>query len=104
VLIYSQYENITHTAVSFGKKGISRQQVAKRAVKDVNQFQESGAVVDEHLADQLLIPMALAGKGSFITTQPTDHTLTNCHVIKQFLDIDFDISQINDTLWKISVE
>ena len=45
---------------------------------------------------------ALAGKGVFSTTKPSGHTLTNCHIIKQFLDRDFTIKEIKDNLWKIS--
>jgi len=102
LFIYSVYEKVTHVATSFGQKGVSRHQVARNAIKDAKVFEESGAVVDEHLADQLLIPIALAGKGAFITTKPSDHTLTNCEVIKQFLDIDFKIEEIDNDLWKIS--
>ena len=40
--------------------------------------------MDEHLADQLLLPLALAGGGSFTTTKPSLHTWTNIAVIAAF--------------------
>jgi RNA 3'-terminal phosphate cyclase (ATP) len=41
--------------------------------------------VDEHLADQLLLPLALAGGGSFATGQVSDHLRSNALVIETFL-------------------
>ncbi len=58
--------------------------------------------VCEHLADQLLIPMALAGCGAFVTTEPTLHTLTNMAVIEQFLPVRFTSSS-DEHRWRIEV-
>jgi RNA 3'-terminal phosphate cyclase (ATP) len=44
--------------------------------------------VGEHLADQLLIPLALAGRGSFLTLQLSSHVRTNMEVIKRFLPVE----------------
>jgi len=45
-----------------------------------------GEVTDPHLADQLLLPMALApGSSSMTTTRVTEHLLTNRWVVEQFL-------------------
>jgi RNA 3'-terminal phosphate cyclase (ATP) len=43
--------------------------------------------VGEHLADQLALPMALAGGGSFTTGQPSSHLTTNLAVIERFLPL-----------------
>ena len=48
----------------------------------------------EHLADQLLIPLALAARGrdsggTFRAVPPTRHTTTNAEVIGRFLDVRF---------------
>ena len=40
-----------------------------------------------HLADQLLVPMALAGGGVFRTVAPTPHTQTQLELIPRFLDV-----------------
>jgi RNA 3'-terminal phosphate cyclase (ATP) len=45
--------------------------------------------VGSHLADQLLLPLALAGSGSFRTQTPTQHTTTNVNVIQKFLPVHF---------------
>jgi RNA 3'-terminal phosphate cyclase (ATP) len=48
--------------------------------------------VGEHLADQLLVPMALAGAGAFVSLPPTQHALTNAEVIRKFLDVRIEIT------------
>jgi RNA 3'-terminal phosphate cyclase (ATP) len=40
--------------------------------------------VGPYLADQLLLPLAIAG-GVFVTRRPTAHTLTNLETIRSFL-------------------
>ena len=39
-----------------------------------------------YLADQLLLPFALAGGGSFTTVKPSQHSLTAAAVIERFLE------------------
>jgi RNA 3'-terminal phosphate cyclase (ATP) len=59
--------------------------------------------VDEHLADQLLIPMALAGGGSFRTTKPSLHTTTNAGVIQRFLPVPIRVEQESELTWRVRV-
>ncbi len=87
----------------FGELGVSRRKVAHIASVGANRFVKSQAAVDEHLADQILIPMALAGGGSFTTTEPSLHTKTNLQVIKLFLPVDFSITRLDEQLWKIEL-
>ena len=47
-----------------------------------------------HLADQLLLPLALAGSGSFRALPLSRHTKTNIEVIRRFLDV--PISVVDD--------
>lgn len=84
-----------------GELGISAEKVAKRAVGRLRKFLNSSANVEGHLADQLLLPMVLANNGSFTTTQPSLHALTNIMVIEQFGIKGFKVEQVNNTLWRI---
>jgi RNA 3'-terminal phosphate cyclase (ATP) len=59
--------------------------------------------VDERLADQLLIPMALAGGGSFRTTKPSLHTTTNAEVIHRFVSLPIRIEQEAGLVWRVDV-
>ncbi|MBI5851813.1 MAG: RNA 3'-terminal phosphate cyclase, partial [Planctomycetes bacterium] len=56
-----------------------------------------------HLADQLLLPMALAGGGSFRTTRPTTHTTTNARVIEVFLPLRIEMVDEGAGTWRIAV-
>ena len=47
--------------------------------------------------------LALAGGGSFTTTEPSLHTTTNLQVIEKFLPVKSSVSQINEKLWKIEI-
>ena len=43
----------------------------------------------EHLADQLLLPFALAGGGAFTAEKLNLHSRTNMEVIRLFLPVEF---------------
>ena len=79
-----EYENGTALIAQFGQKGVSAEQVAKRLAKQMKAFAASSAMVDHHLADQLLLPLAMAKGGSFSTLRPSLHTTTNAEVIRRF--------------------
>lgn len=66
---------------------------AADACNEAERYLRAGVPVGIHLADQLLIPMALGGGGSFRTLQPTAHTLTNAEVIRKFLAVPIRLEQ-----------
>jgi RNA 3'-terminal phosphate cyclase (ATP) len=72
--------------------------------KDVERYLTSEVPVGEHLADQLLLPMALAGGGSFVTMPLSQHALTNIEVIKQFLPADVKVTPANDPAVLVEVQ
>jgi RNA 3'-terminal phosphate cyclase (ATP) len=82
--------NVTEVIAGFGERGVAAESVAESAVKELRRYVAAGVPVGKYLADQLLIPIALAGGGSFRTLVPTRHTLTNIEVIKKFLDIEIN--------------
>lgn len=96
----------THSSIFevVGELGVSAERVAKRAAGRVNKFIHAQAAVEEYLADQLLLLIALAGSGKFTTTKPSLHTTTNIDVIKQILGKEIVVNQLTDTLWGTSLE
>ena len=96
-------EHITEVFTGFGEKGVSAEKVAKRAVKSVQEYLTLNVPVGRHLADQLLIPMALAGGGKFRTLSPTKHTTTNAEIIKKFMDVDIAINEYDQNRWEIKL-
>ena len=104
VLLWLEFERTTAFFTGFGALGVSRKQVARQAVDAANAFFATRAAVEEHLADQLLIPMALAGRGAFTTDALSSHTRTNLEVIRKFLPLEVRLSQQEKRLWKIELE
>ena len=68
----------------FGEKGVPAEAVAERAAEGARVYLAASAPVDEHLADQLLLPMALGSGGSFIARTVTPHLHSNAVVIERF--------------------
>ncbi len=83
------YKNITERVTTFGERGKSSERVAAEVAKNIQNYLSSGAVVGRHLADQLLIPMALAGNSQFQTSATTNHIKTNIQTIESFLPVKF---------------
>jgi RNA 3'-terminal phosphate cyclase (ATP) len=59
--------------------------------------------VGVHLADQLLLPLALAGGGTLRTVKPSTHTLTNADVIRRFVDVSIVVEQERDDAYRVTV-
>ncbi len=103
VMIELEYANITEIFTSFGEKNTRAEAVAERAAKEAKEYLKTDAAVGEHLADQLLLPMALGEGGSFTTAKPSLHTMTNIEVIKKFLEVEIVATNVTDKVWKVEV-
>ena len=79
---------------ALGKRGKPAEQVGAEAAKQFRKFLDSRAAIDEHLADQLLIYLAIAeGISEFTTPEITQHLRTNAWVIKQFLPVEVEFGK-----------
>jgi RNA 3'-terminal phosphate cyclase (ATP) len=77
---------------ALGAKGKPAEKVADEAAEAFLTVRERRAAVDRHLADQIVLYLALAkGPSSFITPEITLHLLTNLWVIEQFLGPRFEV-------------
>lgn len=80
-----EHEHVTEMFTGHGRAGVRGEDVAVEAAQAVSAYLAGPAPVGPHLADQLLLPMALGAGGRFVTVTPTPHTLTNIAVIEAFL-------------------
>jgi RNA 3'-terminal phosphate cyclase (ATP) len=87
LLVTLEHEHLTEVFSAIGEKSLRAEAVAKKVVQETREYIVSGAAVGEHLADQLLLPMALAGGGSFTTASVSQHAITNAEVISRFLPV-----------------
>lgn len=74
-----------------GAFGVTSEEVAVKVARQVEKYMASEAAVGPHLADQLLMPLALTRGGRFTTLRPTPHTRSNIAVIEQFLPVEITI-------------
>jgi RNA 3'-terminal phosphate cyclase (ATP) len=72
---------------SHGERGLRAETVAGRACDEAEAYLAADVPVGEHLADQLLLPMAVAGGGRFRCTPLSLHATTNIDTIRRFLEV-----------------
>ena len=78
---------------ALGRRGLPAEQVAEMAVAECLAFIENRVAVGPFLADQLLLPGALAhGRTSFTTNRLTRHIVTNAALLRRWLDINIEIT------------
>ena len=94
---------VTEVITGFGIKGVTAEEVASRACDEAAAYLSAGVPVGTHLADQLLLPMALAGGGLFRTQTPSAHTMTNAEVIGRFLDRPISITHEGGPVYRVAV-
>ncbi|MFM9886365.1 MAG: RNA 3'-terminal phosphate cyclase [Burkholderiales bacterium] len=102
-----QYHNVSELFTSFGEKGVSAEQVATALAKQVKAFLVSDGALGPHLADQWMLPLALAvaaqgGEAVFTCTEMTQHAKTNTGVIEKFLPVRFDVAPTGKA-WRLVV-
>ena len=77
-----------------GARGKPMEVVAQEACADFLRWWQSDAACDEHLADQLVLPMALAaGESNWTAPVATDHLHTVLSIAAQFLQIEYEIRE-----------
>ncbi|WP_178379595.1 RNA 3'-terminal phosphate cyclase [Fischerella major] len=85
LFLTAEYENSLAGFSALGRLGLPAEKVAQMACEELLKFHQTGAVVDEHLADQLLLPAALASeKSEYHVAEVSTHLTTNAWVIEQF--------------------
>ncbi len=96
-------DGLTEIFTGFGSRGVHADAVVDAAFTEWRQWDQSGIPVGEHLADQLLLPMALAKTGAFVTGKLSGHSLTNMEVINSFLPINFAVTEVDRHQWRVDV-
>lgn len=85
LFLLADYETLPASFSGFGRRGKPAEVVAEDAVSALLDHHRSGAAVEPHLSDQLLLPLSFAaGPSSFMVARPTRHLMTNAWTIQQF--------------------
>jgi len=93
IFLIAEYEHSVAGFTAYGQKGLPSERVADSVCHDLIAYHRSNAATDMHLADQLVLPTALAtGESRWTTCRVTQHLLTNAWVVRQFLDVPINIT------------
>jgi RNA 3'-terminal phosphate cyclase (ATP) len=85
LFLTAEYEHMSAGFNAFGARGKSSETVADEAAAALLRHLRCGAALDVHLADQALLPLALAcAPSTFTCERVTRHLETNAWVIRQF--------------------
>ncbi|MGK0360471.1 MAG: RNA 3'-terminal phosphate cyclase (ATP) [Bradymonadia bacterium] len=103
LFIEVETEHVTAVFTGFGRKRMRAEQVAVETADEAKRWLAHGAPVGEHLADQLMLPLALAGGGGFTTGPPSLHATTQIETLGLFLDVPMRFEQADDRQWRFEV-
>jgi RNA 3'-phosphate cyclase len=101
ITLWSQSKNsiLGHTAL--GEKGVPSEKIGEDAANGLLREIAMGSTLDPYACDQLLPYMAIAaetGPSTCLVREVSGHAHTNMWLIKQFFDVQFDITKINDVV------
>ena len=74
LLIEAEFEGGREISVGFAERGVRAEKVSALAVREMERFLAAEVPVGVCLADQLMIPFALAGEGRFRTLSLSQHS------------------------------
>ncbi len=103
VLAFCRAAHVTEVFSAFGRRRVTAEAVGTELAEAVATWRARDVPVGEHLADQLLLPIALAGEGAFVTGPPSLHTTTQIDVIAQFLGRRFTIRELGQERYRASL-
>jgi RNA 3'-terminal phosphate cyclase (ATP) len=85
VFLVAEYKELPASFSAYGRLGKPSESVADEAITVFRTHHASEAAIELHLADQLLLPLAIATDASLFTVvRPTGHLMTNAWTIDQF--------------------
>lgn len=87
-------------ASCLGERSKRAEEVGKVAAEDLLKEINSKAAVDKHLADNL-VPFLGLIKGSFRTSEITEHTSTNIYTINKFVDSNINMNKEDNIIKNI---
>jgi RNA 3'-terminal phosphate cyclase (ATP) len=103
IFVEVESEHVTEISTGFGELGKRAETVAEKAVEEMRRYLATGVPVGCHLADQLLPVLVVGNGGSFRTLAPTQHTLTNADVLRQFSDARIEMTPERHDVVRVDV-
>jgi len=94
IVLAARMEHTSLGASATAQRGVPAEQLGSEAGQLLREEILSGATLDTHAADQILIYMALAGGTSrFLARDLSSHAATTIWLLEQFLPVHFSLGQ-----------
>lgn len=103
VVVCVHSDALTEVFTAFGRRGLRAEAVARHAATEARRYLAGSAVVGPYLADQLLLPLALAGAGTFTTGRPTSHATTQASLMSRLFGLPVLVQPLAAAVWQVSV-
>jgi RNA 3'-terminal phosphate cyclase (ATP) len=103
VMIEMGSEEVTEVFTACGRRGLRAESVAESVLQQARAYLAAGVPVGAHLAEHLLVPMALAAGGSFVTTRPSRCALGTMELIRLFLGAAVSVEQQGKDRYLVTV-
>jgi RNA 3'-terminal phosphate cyclase (ATP) len=108
VMVEQSFENVSEMTSAFGRIGLPAEKVAANSVREMRNYLKRDAPVGEHLADQWMLPLAIAVARtgcahSFHTTTLSQHSVTHLQIIKRFLPVTPTAEQHDDSTYIVTI-
>lgn len=92
LLLLGEFEHSQCCFYALGARGKPAERVADEAVSEFLAFLATDGAIDHYLADQLVLPLALASGASEVrTSKVTQHLKTNAEIVKMFLPVAIEV-------------
>ncbi|MGD2080508.1 MAG: RNA 3'-terminal phosphate cyclase [Nitrospirota bacterium] len=93
VFLKARYEGAICGFSSLGARGKRAEVVGEEAAAAFLAHHRSGSCLDPHMADQIVLYLALAdGESRYTTSEVTGHLSTNLHVISKFMEVESQVA------------
>ncbi len=93
LMLEARYAHVTEVVSGFGQLGVPAERIAKTVAARIKGYVEGSAFAGPYLADQLILPFALAGSGSLTTVKPSQHLLTAIAIAQRFTGRRIDLAK-----------
>lgn len=91
-MLLAEFERSQSCFCGLGARGKRAERVPDEVVDEFMDFLATDGAVDHYLADQLVMPLAMAaGVSQLRTSKVTQHLVTNAEIVKMFLPVGIKI-------------
>jgi RNA 3'-terminal phosphate cyclase (ATP) len=103
LILVIESEHCNEVISGIGRPGLRAETVAQGVVDQARRYLAADVPVGQHLADQLVLLLALAGGGRYRTLEPDSHTRTNLDVVHAFTASRIACERGDDHRWTLAV-